>query len=350
MKSSRWLQIASGLPGDSKGIAFIMVIWVITILSVVVLEFCFAMRTEVNITRNYQEELQLYAAAEGGVQRAIAELILKHDSRMQQMRRNPKEGEALAEYIEWVTDGRDYKVPFERGECAVRVMGEGGKVNINRVTDTVLRKIVSSLGLEGEARDVVVDSILDWRDPDDFIRINGAENDYYRSLKDPYDCKNGNLDSVEELLLIRGVTPELFYGKKEKSITGEIAKEEPIGLKDIFSVYATGEQIDINSTSLPVLRIVLGLPLEVCRLILKAREEKGFDNIEELKQRVPDVVPFLGEAGKFILFGGANPFYTVEARGRSQGGNSIRGIRAIVKIDIRDKDGYKMIQWLDSLW
>jgi general secretion pathway protein K len=350
MKSSRWFQIASGLPGDSKGIAFIMVIWVITILSVVVLEFCFAMRTEVNITRNYQEELQLYAAAEGGVQRAIAELILKHDSRMQQMRRNPTEGEALAEYKEWVTDGRDYTVPFERGECAVRVMGEGGKVNINRVTDTVLRKIVSSLGLEGEARDVVVDSILDWRDPDDFIRINGAENDYYHSLKDPYDCKNGNLDSVEELLLIRGVTPELFYGKKEKSIPGEIAKEEPIGLKDIFSVYATGEQIDINSTSLPVLRIVLGLPLEVCRLILKTREEKGFDNIEELKQRVPDVVPFLGDAGKYILFGGMNPFYTVEARGRSQGGNSIRSIRAIVKIDIRDKDGYKMIQWLDSLW
>ncbi len=349
MKASRWLQILSTLPGDSKGIAFIMVVWVITILSVVVLEFCFAMRTEVNITQNYREELQLYAAAEGGVQRAIAELIIKHDPRVQQMRRNPKEGEAFAEYKEWVTDGRDYKIPFERAECSVRVMGEGGKININRVSEGVLRKIVSSLGLEGEARDIVVDSILDWRDPDDFVRINGAENDYYHSLKDPYDCKNGNLDSVEELLLIRGITPELFYGKKEKSKEGGGAKEESIGLKDIFSVYSTGEQIDINSTSLPVLRIVLGLPLEVCRLMLKAREEKGFENIEELKQRVPDVVPFLGEAGKFILFGGMNPYYTVEARGKSDGGNSVRGIRAVIKVDLRDKDGYKTIQWLDSL-
>ncbi len=327
-----------------------MVLWVITILSVVVLEFCFAMRTEVNITKNYQEELQLYAAAQGGVQRAIAELMLKHDPLIQQMRRNPKEGQALADYKEWVTDGRDYQIPFERGECAVRVMGEGGKVNINRVSDPVLRKIASSLGLEGEARDVVVDSILDWRDPDDFVRINGAENDYYHSLQDPYDCKNGNLDSVEELLLIRGVTPELFYGKKEKSKEGEGAKEEPIGLKDIFSVYATGEQIDINSTSLPVLRIVLGLPLEVCRLILKAREEKGFETIDELKQRVPEAVPFLGEATKFILFGGMNPYYTIEARGKSGGGNSIRSIRVVVKVDLRDKAGYKMIQWLDSLW
>ena len=64
---------------NSRGVALIMVLWVITILSVVVLEFSYAMRTEVNITRNYQEELRLYAAAQGGIQRAIAELILKHD-------------------------------------------------------------------------------------------------------------------------------------------------------------------------------------------------------------------------------------------------------------------------------
>jgi general secretion pathway protein K len=326
-----------------------MVLWVITILSIVVLEFCFAMRTEAEITRNYQEEVQLYAAAEGGMQRAIAELILKHDARFQQIRRIPKEGEALAEYKEWVTDGRDYRVPFGRGECTVRVMGEGGKLNINRISESLLRKIVTSLGVEGEAGDIIVDSILDWTDKDEFIRINGAESDYYHSLKDPYDCKNGNLDSVEELLMIRGITPELFYGKKGNPKEGAGAKEAPIGLKDIFSVYA-GDQVDINSASLPVLRVVLGFPLEVSRFLINAREEKGFENMEELKQRVPDVVPFLGEAGKMIVFGGMNPFYTVEARGKSAGGNSIRSIRAVVKIDPRDKDGYKIIQWLDSFW
>jgi general secretion pathway protein K len=345
MKVSRRFQLPSALPGDSKGIAFLMVLWVITILSIVVLEFCFAMRTEVEITRNDQEEVQLYAAAEGGMQRAIAELMLKHDARFQQIRRMPKEGEALAEYKEWVTDGRDYRIPLGRGECTVRVMGEGGKVNINRTSEAALRKIVSSLGLEGAAIDIVVDSILDWTDKDDFIRTNGAESDYYHSLKAPYDCKNANLDSVEELLLIRGVTPELFYGKKGIP-KGEVAS---IGLKDIFSVYA-GEQVDLNSASLPVLRVVLGFPLEACRLLVMARQEKGFENMEELKQRVPDVVPFLGDAGKLIVFGGMNPFYTVEARGKGAGGNSIRSIRAVVKIDPRDKDGYKIIQWLDSFW
>ena len=54
-----------------------MVLWVITVLTVVVLEFSFAMRTEVNITKNFKDELQLYAIAQGGVQRAIAEMIFK---------------------------------------------------------------------------------------------------------------------------------------------------------------------------------------------------------------------------------------------------------------------------------
>jgi type II secretory pathway component PulK len=70
----------------SAGIALIMVLWVIAVLSVIVLEFSFAMRTEVNIAKNFKEETQLYTIAEGGAQRAIAELILKHDPRVQQKR------------------------------------------------------------------------------------------------------------------------------------------------------------------------------------------------------------------------------------------------------------------------
>jgi len=333
---------------NSRGVVLVMVLWVITILSVVALEFSYAMRTEVNITRNYQDELRLYAAAQGSAQRAIAELILKHDSRVQQLRRTAQEGEIPEENREWVTDGREYRLPFEEAEGVVRVLGEAGKVNLNRVSDAALRKIMNTLGLEGEARDVAVDSILDWRDPDDFIRINGAENEYYQSLKEPYECKNGNFDSVEELLLVRGITPELFYGKKIKEKEGETDKEAPVALKDLFSIYAAGEQIDINSASLPVLRVVLGLPLEVCRQILKAREEKGFQNVQDLLLRVPEIAPFLTEIQRLILFGVANPYYTVEARGKSKEGSSVRGIRMVVKVDSREKDGYKVVQWLDS--
>ena len=92
------------------------------------------------------------------------------------------------------------------------------------ISEGLLRKIIGNLGLEGETRDIVVDSILDWRDPDDFYRVNGAENEYYQSLKEPYNCKNGHLDSIEEFLLIRGITPDLFYGRKNIKEGEEVLK------------------------------------------------------------------------------------------------------------------------------
>ena len=333
-----------------------MVLWVITILTVVVLEFSFAMRTEVNITKNFKDELQLYAIAQGGVQRAIAELILKHDARVQQLRKTMKTEEVTPEKKEWVPDGRPYALQFDQGECELRIMSEAGKININTISEMTLRKLIGNLGLEGESRDVVVDSILDWRDPDDLYRINGAENDYYQSLKEPYHCKNGNLDSIEELLLVRGVTPELFYGRKGAKEGEEGAKtyKYDVGLKDIFSLYAPGEQIDINSASLPVLRAVLRLPSEVAKAIIKAREEKGFQNQQDLLQRVPELSPFIGEITGRVAFSSiSNPlataYYTIESRGKSKEGGGVRGLKTIVKIDRTDKKGYKIIQWVDAL-
>ena len=332
-----------------KGVALIMVLWIIAILSVVVLEFCFGMRTEVNITKNFKDELQLYAMAEGGVQRANLELIYKHDAKVQQLRKTWKAEEIPPEKKEWLTDGRPYLLPFNQGVCEIRIMSEAGKININTVSEITLRKVMGNLGLEVEARDIVVDSIMDWRDPDDFYRVNGAENDYYQSLKEPYNCKNGNLDSIEELLLVRGVTSDLFYGRKEIKKGEEGIKVDRVGLKDIFSIYSSGEQIDINSATPLVLRYVLGIPEEVSRLIVKAREEKGFENQQDLLQRVPELSPFIGEVGKFLVYRSTISYYTIESRGKSKEGGSVRSLKVIVKIDPKEKKGYKIIQWVDAL-
>ena len=338
---------------DSKGIALVMVLWVMAILSVVVLEFSFAMRTEVNITQNYKEELQLYGMAQGGVHRAIAELIYKHDPKVQQLRKTLTTEEIPPDKKEWVTDGRSYFLPFGQGTCEIKVMSEAGKVNINLVSESMLRKIITLLGLEGEMRDIVVDSILDWKDPDDFYRVNGAENSYYQSLKESYYCKNAYFDSIEELLLVRGVSPALFYGGKvgKKEEAGE--KMDQVGLKDIFSIYSPGVQIDINSATPVVLRVALGIPMDISQKVVKAREEKTFDHQLDLLQRVPELKPFFEgdpEKQNFILYGRTimTPYYTIESKANSKEGESVRGLKVIVKIDIKEKEGYKIIQWVDK--
>jgi general secretion pathway protein K len=347
------MNLKSGIPHSAfrnpNGVALVMVLWVVTILSVVVLEFCFAMRTEVNIAKNYKEELQLYAVAEGGVQRAITELIYKHDQRIHQMRKSSNPDEIPPAEREWVTDGRPYLLPFDLGECEIKVMSEAGKVNINLVPESLLRKILGNLGLEGEQRDIVVDSIMDWRDPDDLHRINGAENDYYQSLKEPYNCKNGALSSIEELLLVRGVTSDLFNGRRGKG-KEEGSKGNSPGLKDIFSIYSPMGLIDINSATPAALRAVLGVPSEIARRIVKAREEKGFENQPDLLQRVPELVPLFGEVATLIVFQSTTPYYTIESRAKNKEGGSNRGLKVIVKVDSGEKKHYRIIQWVDRVY
>jgi DNA uptake protein ComE-like DNA-binding protein len=92
---------------------------------------------------------------------------------------------------------------------------ESARLNLNTVllADTAqegnAKKIL--MGLPGMT-DALADAVLDWIDPDDDQRESGAERDYYSSLEPPYAPRNGPLGSIEELLLVKGVTPALLFG------------------------------------------------------------------------------------------------------------------------------------------
>lgn len=332
---------------QEKGVALVITIWIITILVIVAFEFSSAMRIESYSVKNYQEEAQLYALACGAYERAIWELSCRHDPFLRQKKRDLIREETPAEKKEWLIDGRPYTFSLGPGTCQVRIYGEAGKVNINLASQKTLHQIATCLGLEGEDRDILVDSILDWRDPNDFYRPQGAENEYYRALKEPYDCKNGPLDTIEELLLVRGVSKELFWGKKIL-FSGE-KEERIVGLRDIFSVYGAGEQIDLNAAGWPVLHCFLGLPREVAGKLIATREEREFENLTDLLQRVPEIQPFLKEISGFITFRPWHPYYTIETRAWMREKELERSLQAIIKIDAREKNGYKVIQWIDYI-
>src|SRR5262245_59247373 len=94
------------------------------------------------------------------------------------------------------------------------VIDESGKINLNALLqiDSSGRVAHDMLMAPANMTQEIADAILDWLDPDDEPRANGAENSYYQALSPPYRCKNGPLDSLEELLLVKGVTPGLLFG------------------------------------------------------------------------------------------------------------------------------------------
>ncbi len=201
---------------NEKGVAFFVVLWVIVLLSVIVGQFCYCMRAEVNITRSLKERVQAYYIAEAGFNRAVKELI------------NPapepelQEDETVlpeSEIISWRVNTDIPAVAFSLGSYTVSIGNESGKININTADTKTLKLLFAGFNLEEDEVNMIIDSIQDWRDKDDFTRLNGAETDYYESLDPPYACKNDLFSSIQELMYVKGITPELFFGGLESMVT-----------------------------------------------------------------------------------------------------------------------------------
>ena len=304
--------------GPESGIALLMVIWILTIMIVIVMAFSMAVRTNAFSTLAYNEAVKRDFISEAGVQHAIMELLY----RFQKVGRSTS-----AEVIEedyWSIDGTVHTETLGDTEYYVRITDEGGKIDINKGNEILLRGLLSNMELEDEAADTIVDSILDWRDPDeDLVRLHGAENDYYMSLPRPYKAKNGDFDSLEELLLVKGMTSELLYG-----IEGEKK-----GLIDSLTVFSKDPRVNINTAPKEVIMAIPGMSEDYANSIIEVR--KGL-----VSEGQP---PASNESNAYIQTGKSSNVFTIEVAARNGDKPSGYGTKAVVRIDSNKK--YNVLYW-----
>lgn len=164
--------------------------------------------------------------------------------------------------------------PAEEG-MVVRIYNHAGKINLNDIRLQDMRRLIEHrLGGEDADPQQVQDLLTawnDWTDLNDGAGINGAERDYYESLDPPYAPRNGNLESVEELLLIRGFD-ELLEG---------------VNLDAAFTIYGSSRTVNLNYATREAMQLLPGLNDELIELILAYRERRDFHNTTV----VGDVVP-----------------------------------------------------------
>jgi len=336
---------------NERGIALFLVLWVLTLLSVIVGEFCFAMRTDVNITRNFKEQTEAYYIALAGMNRAISEMV-RNEVILEKVKSKDRE-EKLEdvggdeERPRWRVNADIPSVPYGRGQFEIRIDNESGKVNINGANGSLLRIMLSGFDLDDNQESIIVDSILDWRDKNDLHRLNGAEDDYYKSLSRPYNCKNGDFDSVEELLMVRGVTPEIFYGGLRDIVTVFKPPERRVRLRAGYKVVsAPVNKININAASREVLLVLPSMTEELAEEIINYRKDSDFKALTEISSIVgPEVYKAIAP---FITLK-ASPFYTIVCVGKVEGADVEQGVEGVVEIGKKLRGGYRVIQWRDSL-
>lgn len=207
-----------------RGSVLIVVLVIVLLLTYGVYGFTERMLAEARAAEAHGRALQATHAAESGIEYA-ASLIAAHAADPEaplSLYHEPGQyaGIVVQESTAPNAVARFSLVASVAGDTTYRqvrfgISDESGKINLNSL---------SSLGLD-EAQQLtllmslpdmteeIADAILDYLDEDDEVRLDGAEYDYYLSLVPPYEPKNGPLDSLDELLRVRGVTPELLYGE-----------------------------------------------------------------------------------------------------------------------------------------
>jgi len=297
------MKILQGLRDDS-GFALLLTLWVLTLLTIIVGQFCFSMRTEANLARSFKEAAEAYYVAEAGINWALWELLPET---------KPPTEEGQGEETEQ-TDTTVWRVnlpippmAFGPGAFTVEIENASGRIDINTADRDLLLLVVDRLEISEDQKETIVDSILDWRDEDELHRLHGAESDYYRGLTPPYHSKNGPFDTLEELLLVQGVTPALFFGHLDQMLTvTPLSLAAPHTIATLRRRPVSGAGVNINAASPVMLAALPEMTPALAQTLMDYRIAAGdFQTLDEVEAIVGTSV--FAAMSPYLLFGSVGP-------------------------------------------
>lgn len=175
-----------------KGLALVLVLWVLTLLTIMAGSFALSMRRESSIMLGMKTRAEAQAFAEAGI--AVAELMMLEEDPLKR----------------WDADGQIYEFSFDEAVIRVRILAENGKVDINRAELELLLRLLNHAPIEVGLQSRVANAIIDWRDQDDETREDGAEKKEYQAAGLRYAPRNQAFQSLEELQMVLGVDAVLY--------------------------------------------------------------------------------------------------------------------------------------------
>lgn len=318
--------------------ALIIVLWVIALLSVLIGGFAFDMHLESRIVSYQRKKLKSIYLARAGIEYARA--LLARSATVQGAK-DDEETKAKPWYNDAKRLRQGYAVvgltdQLGEGTIIVNIVPEPALRNINKLKDEDWERIFKVGGVPEERWSELIDSFNDWRDGDDQANLDGAEtDDYYARLDPPYKArgrkgKEATLDTVEELLLIKGFSRSILYG-------GPIAEDDTnsvaiSGVADLLTALKeSGEQVNINAASKRVLMTLPGVDETIAEAIIETREgltagakigeDYFFRDVNDLFGRVPALSTMPPEDQQYLrtLVGSASSVYRITSVGRVHG-------------------------------
>ena len=319
---------------DRRGSALLAVLWLAAALSAIAFSVASTVRAETERTSTEVDALRAYYLASAAVDRAIL-------------------------YIQWGASGyrnpdgtpRYYQSPmpalqfnFSTGSATTEVIPETSKLNINSAPPPELLHLLLALGAPPDQAEAVVQGILDWRSPSpggSFTQLD----QYYLSTASSFRARHASFQEIEELLLIRGVTPDLFYGSYTRDAQGHLIRHA--GLRDCLSVYGSTSLMDANTIEPEVMQAI-GISPDAAFAIVNLRRAGPIRDMGQL-------APFASAGpgmGRLAL--GLSPIVTLRATARPRLANGQlsdlrRSVSAMVKfVGPEWNPPFHIMRWYDN--
>lgn len=179
-----------------RGVVLVTVLWVLVLLSLIATNLSFGGRSFARQTLNMEQGAKAVSAAEAGAVWALWSL----------MQPSPTgEGQGY-----WLADGSGHEMQVGDARVRVELYDESGKLDINTVPTELLDALLEPVLEETSARAGLVAAIEDWRDPDDLVRLNGAETDEYLAAGRLAGPGNRPFSDLRELAQVLGMTEQVY--------------------------------------------------------------------------------------------------------------------------------------------
>ena len=278
-----------------QGSVIVVTLWTIILLTILITVIAGEIRLSSRAAFYQQEELNDWTNVVSAVNQAEMELILERMPRppetiedLNDINRNPM----------FRFNGQELELNYPQAPgIAIRIYDHAGKINLREIGRPRMRALLEKK--LGEDADSQIDQLIaawgDWVDLNDNAGINGAELDYYETLDEPYRPRNGKIETVEEILQVRGFN-EVFAD---------------IDLDAAFTLYTDDELVNLNLATVEAMQLLPGLDDELIEQILAFRQNNEFRGNGDVAQLVP--AENMAELRPWLNSRQTSSFYTIMA-------------------------------------
>ncbi|MBZ5563674.1 MAG: general secretion pathway protein GspK [Acidobacteriia bacterium] len=314
------------------GVALLAVLWALTLLSLVALALSSSVQDEVRTATYRKEAAQAYALACGGVDTAIMAVVFPQPD-------NPDK----PPFWTWKPGQREGIVPFPGGRARLLIEGESGKLDLNAASRVQLIRRFEMRGLAAVRAEDLAAAILHWRAPeqDDDPDAQALDEYYQRVGIQP---RHDRFRSVEEVLNVRGMSREIFYGTVEVTRQGKVLAIYGVG-QDL-TVMSGSSQVNVNYASEYVLRSVPEITADLASSIIQERRTAPFSSVVQIGDRTAALLP--DEALPYLTTGEGNT-YRITSTGEIAGSVVHRTVEAFIQLDSQVGSRYRLVAWYDDV-